>query len=280
MTTDVPAEHETRAARRAAHAGAGPRVEPTSTVVRPRPILIAATVVVGLLLAAAAATGDRTVQVVAIVVVGLVIAAGWPRLIASRSPLGTSTVLAVTALALGVALLLQDREPYLEHVPAAMALGVIAMCLHPLVQASARVHLAQTLTGTALGLLIIGGGGLFVSTVFVGGHGPVVIVGIAVAVAALADLALERPGTSRWMIPVGMLVGGLAGALAHLVIAGSLAAWPALLGVITAGAAVALRRAMAQQSGVDAVAGALAAGAASVLVVAPLVHLVARLPLA
>lgn len=118
------------------------------------------------------------------------------------------------------------------------------------------------------------------STVFVGGHGPVVIVGIAVAVAALADLALERPGTARWMIPTGMLVGGLAGALAHLVIAGSLAAWPALLGVVTAGAAVALRRAMAQQPGVDTVAGALAAGAASVLVVAPLVHLVARLPLA
>lgn len=278
MTTDVPAE-QTRAARHAMRTGARVSSDPTTSIVRPRPVLIAATVVVALGLAAAAATGERLVEVLAVVVAGLLVAAGWPRLVGSRSPVGMTTVLVLTALALGAALLLQDQEPYLDHVPAALALGVIAMCLHPLVQASARDHLASSLAGTALGVLIIGGGGLLVSTVFAAGHGPVVIVGIALAVAALVDLVLERPGPARWMIPAGMLVGGLAAVGAHLLLAGDLAAWPALLGVMAAGTSVALRRAMAQQTSIDTLPGAVAAGAASVLIVAPLVHLVARLPL-
>ena len=118
-----------------------------------------------------------------------------------------------------------------------------------------------------------------VSTVFVGGGGPVVVVGIALAVAARVALVLERPGASPWLIPTGMLVGGLAALAAHFVIDGQLAAWPALIGVTGAGAAAAMRRALAQRAAVDGPLGALAAGAASVLVVAPLVHLVARLPL-
>lgn len=241
--------------------------------------MIATSVVVALLLAASAVPGERVVEIVAVVVAGLLVAAGWPRLVDSRSPLGMTVVLAVTALALGAALLVRTQEPYLEHVPAALALGVIAMCLHPLVQASARTHLAQSLAATALGVLVIGGGGLYISSVFVG-SGLLGVIGIGLAVAALVDLALERPGLSPWMIPAGMLVGGAAAVLAHAVIDGRLDAWPALLGVTGAGTAVALRRAMVQQRAVDTVPGAVAAGAASILVVAPLVHLVARLPLA
>lgn len=279
MTTDVPAEHETRAARRALHAGARPGADPAAPAVRPRPVVIAAVVVVGLVISAAGASGERVLEVIAIVAAGLLVALGWPRLVGSSTPVGTSVVLAVTALGVGAALLVQDSEPYLEHVPAALALGIIAMCLHPLVQASARVHLATTLGGTALGLLLIGGAGLLASTDSIGQQGPVVIAGIAVSVAALADLVLERPGASRWMIPSGMLAGAVVGVLAHLLLDGSLAAWPALLGVMAAGAAVALRRVASQQGAVDSVPGAVAAGAASVLVVAPIVHLVARLPL-
>lgn len=279
MTTDVPAEHETRASRRALRDTAAP-VDPSAAGARPRPVMIAATVVVALALAAAAGSGRRVVEIVAIVVAGLAVSAGWPRLFGSRTPVGTSVVLAVTSLALGAALLVQGEEPYLEHVPAAMALGVVAMCLHPLVQASAREQLAQTLTATALGVLTVGGGALFVSTVFLGGGGPVVVVCVALAVAALVDLVLERPGRTRWMIPAAMLVGGLAALVVHLIVSGTLDAWPALLGVTGAGAAVALRRAMSQQPAVAGVPAAVAAGAASVLLVAPLVHLVARLPLA
>lgn len=284
MTTDEPAAQPTPSTRHALRSGTSTPAAATAVradaTLRPRPVVVAATVVTALLLAAAGATGERTVEIAVVVLTGLVVAAGWPRLVGSRSPVGMSLVLALTAVSLAGALLLQDEEPYLEHVPAAVALGVIAMCLHPLVQASARVHLARSLAVTALGVLIIGGGGLMVSTVVGTGQGPVVIVGIGLAVAALVDLALERPGRSRWMIPAAMLVGALAALAGNLVLDGGLAAWPALLGVTSAGVAVALRRALSQQDTIDSPPAALAAGAASVLVVAPLVHLVARLPLA
>ena len=280
VTTPVPAEPETRAARRALRASAGEVADPQAPPPRSRPVVAAATVVTALLVAGSAASGERILELLAVVAAGLVVAFGWPSLVGSRTPVGTTAVLAVTSLALGAALVLQDEEPYLEHVPAAMALGIVAMCLHPLLQAQARVQLARSMAGTSLGILLIGGGGLLTSTVYADNHGPVVIVGIGLAVAALVDLVLERPATSAWMIPTAMGVGGLAGLVAHLVLSGSLSAWSALLGVIGAGTAVALRRALSQQRAIDTVAGALAAGAASVLVAGPLVHLVARLPLA
>lgn len=280
MTTPVPAEPQTRAARRQAlRAGARP-LDAGATAPRPRVVVVAATVVTGLLLSGAAASGEHLLGVAALVAAGLVVAVGWPRLVRSPSPWGASVVLAVTALALGVALALRDAEPFLEHVPAALASGIIAMCLHPLVQASARLDLARSLTGTGLGVLVIGGSALMLSTGFAGSSGPPVVAGISVAVAALADLVLERPRTSAWMFPVGMLVGGVVGVLAHLVLSGELSAWPALLGVTACGTAVALRRVLAQEPAIDGLPGAVAAGVASVLVVAPLVHLVARLPLA
>lgn len=246
---------------------------------RPRPLVVVGAVVSALALAGAAATGERIIEIVAVVLAGLVVAVGWPRLVGSSTPAGSSAVLVVTALALGASLLARDTEPVLEHVPAAVAAGIIAMCLHPLVQASARADLARGLSGTALGVLIIASGGVLTSTVS-HGSSPVVVAGIALAIAALADLLTERPGLVVWMLPIGMLVGGVAAVLARAVLDGDPAPWAALVGVLTAGTALALRRATSQQPAVDGVPGAVAAGVASVLLAGPLLHLLSRLPLA
>lgn len=268
---------QTRAARHAQRAAerAADREAPAP---RPRPVVIAATVVAALVLAASAATGERLVEILAIVLAGLVVAVGWPRLVGSPTPVGSSIVLGVTAVTLGAALLVKDGEPLLEHVPAAMAVGIIAMCLHPLVQASARVDLARGLTGTSLGLLVIACGGVLTSTV-PHGASPVVIAGIALAVAALADLVTERGALVVWMLPIGMLVGGLSGLAAHWILDSELEPWAALVGVLGAGAALSLRRAVSQQRAVDGVPGGVASGVASVLLVGPLLHLISRLPL-
>ena len=247
--------------------------------VRPRPLVVLGAVLASLLIAAAAATGERLVEVIAVVLIGLLTAVGWPRLLRSPAPGGSTVVLVVTALALGLALVLRDVEPFLENVPAALGAGVIGLCLHPLVQAAAREDLAYSLAGNALGVLVIVAGGVFTSTV-VHSASPVVVVGVALAVAALVDLATERPRSAAWMLPVGMLVGGLAGLGSHGLLEGDLAAWPALLGVLAAGVAVAMRRVLSQQPEIDTVTGAVTAGAASVLVVGPIVHLISRLPLA
>ncbi|MGO1167068.1 MAG: hypothetical protein ACTMHL_10670 [Janibacter sp.] len=277
MTSSVPFEPQPRASRHAQGARAR-TADPSTPVSRTRPVVVAGAVVAGLAVAAAAASGERLLEIIAVVLAGLVVAAGWPRLVASPTPVGSSIVLVVTALALGGALLARDSEPFLEQVPAAVAAGVIAMCLHPLVQASARADLARGLAGTALGVVVIACGGVLTSTV-PHGSSPVVVAGIALAVAALVDLVTESPRRAAWMLPIGMLVGGVAALAAHWLIDGEMAPWAALVGVIGAGTALSLRRATAQQPAIDGVPGAIAAGVASVLLVGPLLHLVSRLPI-
>lgn len=271
----MPFEQQSRSARHGQRAGDDDPAAPTT---RPRPLVIAGTVVAALALAGAAGSGQRLVEIAVIVAAGLVVAVGWPRLVHSPTPVGSSLVLGITALAVGGALLVRGSEPFLEQVPAAVAAGIIAMCLHPLVQASARADLARSLAGTAFGVVLIACGGVFTSTVPHDG-GPVVVAGIALAVAALVDLVTERPRSARWMLPAGMLVGGLAAVAAHWILDGEAVPWPALVGVVGAGAAVALRRATSQQPAIEGVPGAVAAGVASVLLVGPLLHLVSRLPI-
>ena len=277
VTSSVPFEHQTRAERRAQGARAAERDRNRRTL-RPRPLVVAGVVVSGLVLAGAAATGERVLEVLAVVLAGLVVAAGWPRLVGSPTPVGSSVVLAVTALVLGGALFAQDSEPFLDQVPAAIAAGVVAMCLHPLVQESARAELAKGLVGTSLGLMVIACGAVLTSTV-PSSSSPVVVAGIALAVAALADLATERPGTSAWMLPAGMGLGGGAAFVVHWLVSGEVAAWAALVGVLGAGTALSLRRAVSVQPAINDPAGAVAAGVASVLLVGPLLHLVSRLPI-
>lgn len=260
------------------HAPPQDEVVPSAPPVRPRPLVVLGAVLAALVLAASAASGERWIEILAVLLLGLVTAVGWPRLVSSPAPGGSTMVLVVTVLALGAALFAQDAEPFLEHVPAALGVGVIGMCLHPLVQASARIDLARCLAGNALGVLVIVAGGVLTSTVALGGS-PVVVVCIAVAVAALTDLLTERPRTAAWMLPLGMLVGGLAGLGAHGILEGELVAWPALLGVLAAGAALSLRRVLAQHVEIDTVLGGITAGTASVLLIGPIVHLVSRLPL-
>lgn len=225
-----------------------------------------------------AATGSRFLEIIVIVVAGLVLAIGWPRLVHSPNPKGATLVLAVTTLTVGAALLVQGSEPYLEVMPAAMAVGIIAMCLHPLVHAPARERLARNLAGTAFGVLIISCGGVLTSTV-PHGSSPIVIAGIALAVAALVDLRTERGGLVAWMMPIGMVVGGLTGLIAQFALSGEVHPWAALVGVFGAGIAIAMRRMLSQQPAANDVLGGIASGIASILVVGPLLHLVSRLPI-
>lgn len=236
-------------------------------------------VVTALALAGVAATDQRLFEVIGVVVAGLVVAAGWPRLVGSPTPGGSSVVLAVTAVVLGAALFAQGSEPFLEQAPAAIAAGVIAMCLHPLVQESARVDLAKSLVGTALGVMIIACGGALTSTISYGSGSPIVVAGVSLAVAALVDLVTERPRSAAWMVPAAMVVGGVTGLLAQWLIGGELAPWAALVGVLCAGTAGCLRRATSQQPTIESPSAAVSAGVASVLVVGPLLHLVSRLPI-
>lgn len=273
MTTDGPIEM-TRAARRAL-AARTPAVDLTAPPCRPRPLVVTAAVVTGLVVAVAALLDSRATLLGTFTVLGLLVAAGWPRLVRAATPAGSSVVLGVTTVALTAALALRDTDPLLDHVPVALALGVVAMCLHPLISPRAREDLAGTLVGSALGIAVLTAGAVLVTTPE-GYRTPLLVGGVAIAVAALPDLLTEKPRTEPWMLPVGIFVGGLAGLVTEAVSGGAVVAWAALVGMLGAGIALSLRRVLAQSRAVDSVAGGIASGVASVLVSGPAVHLLAR----
>lgn len=246
--------------------------------VRPRPLVVLGAVLAGIVVTLAGLSGQHLADVAAVLVTGLVVARGWPRLVRSPAPVGAGVVLALTTLALAVALLLQSGPPRLQQVPVAVAGGVVLMCLHPLVREDARTRLAELLTGTSLGILVLVSGAVLVTTHPVDAT-VATVAGVSVSVAALVDLVLERPGTAAWMLPVEMLVGGVVGLLVHVTLGEGGEAGPVLVGLAAAAVALCLRRAISQQPALTTAPGAVAAGVASVLFVGPVVLALARMPI-
>lgn len=275
MTSERSAEPVTRATLRARHIGdpAAAPLDPEAPPARPRPLVAVGAVLAGLVLAGLSRLDGSLPLIVGYLVLGLVVVVGWPRLLGSATPVGSSLVL-LTAL-VGIATALAVREPVdLALVTVGVGAGVVAMCLQPLVQAPARETLAAHLAASALGIAVLTCGAVLLTAPATGGY-PVAVAGVAVAVAAVADLATERPGRQAWMLPVAVLLGGLGGLATSLALDGGLGAWAALLGMLVAGVALCLRRMLAQLPAIDSPA-APAAGVASVLVVGPVVHLLAR----
>lgn len=265
---------QTRAARRALQGPHGqsparPQVAPV-----PRPVVAAGAVVGGLALALAALTTSAALLVAVVTAAGLVVALGLPRLAGLATPVQASGVLAVTALALAAARLATAADPWLEAAPVAAAVGIILMCLVPLVEARVRAELTRWLVTVSfgIGLLMCG----IVLTIVAGdARRPLVVAGVAVAVSAVVDVLLEKPRLHAWMLPVAMLLGGLAG-LVWLVVSGQVLVWGLLVGVLSAGVALAARRLAAPLPRASEPGAAVAVGAASVLVVGPVVLTLTR----
>lgn len=266
---------QTRAARRALQGPHGqsparPQVAPV-----PRPVVAAGAVVGGLALALAALTTSAALLVAVVTAAGLVVALGLPRLAGLATPVQASGVLAVTALALAAARLATAADPWLEAAPVAAAVGIILMCLVPLVDARVRAELTRWLVTVSfgIGLLMCG----IVLTIVAGdARRPLVVAGVAVAVSAVVDVLLEKPRLHAWMLPVAMLLGGLAGLVVTLVVSGQVLVWGLLVGVLSAGVALAARRLAAPLPRASEPGAAVAVGAASVLVVGPVVLTLTR----
>lgn len=255
---------------------AAPRVpERAVEGVVPRPVVAAGAVVAGLAVALAALTSSDQLLVGVVTVGALLVAVGLPRLGRLATPVAGSAVLAITALALAAARLSVDQDPLLEAAPVAAGVGIILMCLIPLVDARVRAQLTRWLVTLSFGIGILLCG--IVLTVVAGdARRPLVVAGVAVAVSAVVDVVLERPRTHAWMLPIAMLIGGVAGLVVTLVVSGQVLLWGLLVGVLTAGVALATRRLASPLPTMAAPGAAVGVGAASVLVVGPVVLTLTR----
>ena len=220
--TDVTpeAEPESRAARRARReAVLRHPVLPALATVR-RPFAVVVTMVLAALLVLAL-LADPVLLAAGLAWAGIVVAWGWPVLHGSSSRFGSSLAIGVTGvLAPAVAAATTD-EPYLRFVPVALVVGLAVMFGHQMVRRDGRPRLTDSIGVTAFGLAVVTLGTTWMPLSRTQRATEVAILGfVAIAAAALADLAAGDDRVRPWMLPIAMFLGGAAALVAAAVLGG------------------------------------------------------------
>lgn len=269
-----PAVPLTRRERRA-HAQTAKPTLPRRALVA-RPLSIAATVAFAALVALTGYASPRFVAL-AVALAGFVLAWGWPLLLSLPSPRGTSTVLAIgTVLMTGTALATRD-DPYLEWMPAALAVSVIVGFLHQLMRRDGRPRLTESVAASTAGLAIISAGTALapIPHVLAGEHAlAATMAGLGVGV--LADPLVSIPRLRQWALFIAMLIGGGAAVIVSAVAGDPMTGPAALLGLMAAAISHAARRVMAPLPATAMPRAQLAVAAASSLLVGVVAYVVVR----
>ncbi|WP_370891941.1 hypothetical protein [Janibacter sp. GXQ6167] len=264
-----------RAARRGGSTSTSREISIASVPLRPRPVVVAATVVTAGALGVAAMTSALAAVVAVVGVVGLAIVAGWPALSGSPVPRGQAVVLAITTVAVLAALLLAPDTARLEPVPAAIAVGIVAMCVLPLAVERARTDLSEGLAQTAAGIALIACAAPLVAVAELAPRALATAM-IAVALTSLIDLLSGRPGIMRWLWPMAVVGGALGGMIAGLALLGSVRPWAILAGMLSASVALALRAILSRRPAIEGTWPSVACGAGSVLITGPVIYVLVR----
>ncbi|MBK8436382.1 MAG: hypothetical protein IPL37_07675 [Austwickia sp.] len=178
--------------------------------VRPwRPVVTLASVVACAVLAAGALAGAVPFAV-ALILVSAFVVGGWVVLLNLPTPRGTAAVLASSAVVMVGCVLVSGRDG-VSWLPAAIALSLIAEFGHQLGRRDGRPRLVESVSSTVAGIAVLASGvSMLPLAAYEGGPQVVLVLMVAAAVAAIADVAV------RWKAPplVGAVVAGGLGASA------------------------------------------------------------------
>ena len=278
--SDVPEQQSDPAApltrrQRRALAQSAPAALPRRAVV-PRPLSIFATMAFAALVALTGYASPEFVAV-AVALAGFVIAWGWPTLLGLPSPRGTTTVLAIGTVLMTVTVLLTRHDPFLQWMPAALAVGVIVAFVHQLMRRDGRPRLTESVAGVTSGLAIISAGTALAPISQVLAGPPALAATMAgLGVGVLADPLVSVQRLRQWALFIAMLIGGAA-ALAVSWLAGDPRSGPAaLLGLLAAAISHAARRVMAPLPSTAMPRAQLASAAAACLIVGVVAYVVVR----
>jgi hypothetical protein len=266
----------TRAQKRAAMAAAGPVIAPVPDLPF-QPLVTVAVVALSGLLTISAFAGAPLVAVAVALAAG-VNAWGWPGLLGLPSPRGTAFVLGVGSAAAIGTVLATRTEPFLKHMPAALAGAMIVAFLHQLARRDGRPRLVESIASTITALAIVVSGASLVALPRTGqGRWVIALAACGMAASALTDLAGRWPRLRVWLLPLAMLVGGAVAGVVGAT-AGSLG-WgrSALLGLLAAGVSHAVRRALSTLPSISGPRSQLVSASASVLTCGVVVYVVGRL---
>jgi hypothetical protein len=208
---------------------------------------------------------------------GLVVAWGWPRLLNSSSPRGTTAVVALASVGTAAAVLASGGDPYLRYVPVAVAGSVLAMFLHQLLRRDGRPRLTQSLATTAGALAVVTSGAGFIPLPdTLAGPESLALAGSALAVSALVDLWGGRERLRPWLLFLAVVVGAAVAGLIAAVTHPDRIAAAVLIGVLAAGVSHAIRRLLGSLPPMSVGRSRVTSGCASVLSTGLVVYTVSR----
>jgi len=208
----------------------------------------------------------------------VVLAWGWVRLTDAPSPHVAALVLGGGAVAISAAAGLTRTDPYLVWVPVAVAVSVIAAFLHQVFRRGGRPRLTEGIAASVGALAVMASGAAFIPLPYYPHGGPWALVSVlGLAAAALPALLLGGRLAPGWVLLAALVLGTAVSVLAAVVATGLPLGGAALAGVLVAGISHSMMRVLFALPGAKTAQGAVAVGAAGVLVVGVVVYLLARI---
>lgn len=262
----------------AAEAGAAGAISPATLPPAPPAVVAAAVTGVALaLLVGVSASAGGVLTALAVALAAVVMVWGWALLTGAPSPRSATAVTGVGVLAICATVVLTRTEPRLVWVPATLAVGVVAALLHQVFRRHGRPRLTEGIASSVSALAVAACGAPLIALVGQGHGDRWIAVGMAaVAVAVALITGLRRRARAPWVLGTTMVVGVGVAVLAAWLVSGLPLIAAAVLGLLVSAVAHALLRVLLDLPGAASPQAAVAAGAASVLVVGVLVYLVAR----
>jgi hypothetical protein len=215
----------------------------------------------------------------ALVGVAVVIAAGvgigWPHFLRIPAKKALAAVIGLAGAGSAVAAAYAPAPGYLDWTPPFIALGIMAVFLVQIIRGTGQAQRLESTLGSSVGVLLSClGAGWIAGARFNGVREMLLVAAISAAVALLAGLI-------RWpdsiVAPLGIVLAGLAGPLAGLVLSDISVLPAAIFGVVVGAVLVSFRRLVTLRGAPLNVPAALSMGLAPVSAVGSLAYFIDKL---
>jgi len=218
---------------------------------------------------------SREVLMGVAVAIAAAIGAGWPHFLRIPAKKTLAAVIAVPGAGAAVGAGLAPAPGYLDWTPAFIALGMIAVFVVQLIRGTGQAQRLESTLGCCAGVLLAClGSGWIAGARFNGVREMLLVAAISAAVALLAGLI-------RWpdsiVAPLGIVMAGLAGPLAGLVLSDIAVLPAAIFGVVVGAVLASFRRLVTLRGAPLNVQAALSIGLAPVAAVGSLAYFIDKL---
>ena len=218
---------------------------------------------------------SREVLVAVAVLIAAAVGIGWPHFLRIPAKKTLAAVIALPGAGSALAAALAPAPGYLDWTPGFLALGMMAVFVVQLIRGTGQAQRLESTLGCCVGVLLSClGAGWIAGARLDGIREMLLVAAISAAVALLAGLI-------RWpdsvVAPLGIVLAGLAGPLAGLVLSDIAVLPAAIFGVVVGAVLASFRRLVTLRGSPLNIPAALAMGLAPVSAVGSLAYFIDKL---